>query len=52
MDTLDFGSSASQIDLGALKQNVAGENTEFHKLQELMQVGHSAMPCLHTTGNI
>jgi len=31
IDTLDFGSSASKIDLGALKQNVAGDNTEFHK---------------------
>ena len=37
VDTLDFGSSASKIDLGLLKQNVAGDNTEFHKLQELMQ---------------
>ena len=36
IDTLEFGEKAASINLGSLEKNVAGENTEFHKLQELM----------------
>ena len=27
-----------QVNLGSISQNVATENTDFHKLQEIMQV--------------